>query len=78
MQLLATARLASPPLASLQGLPHVGSLHRRHYEHAKMSSLAGHAGELDFHFKYVCSLTLLFILSMKKFRIATNPRLLIA
>ena len=44
MPLLTTALLASLPLTALAGLPHVGSLRRRHYDHAKKSSLATRAG----------------------------------
>ena len=48
MQLLTTALLASLPLTALAGLPHVGSLRRRHYDHAKKSSLTARADTFEF------------------------------
>lgn len=44
MQFLTTALLASLPLSALAGLPHVGSLRRSHYDHARKSALNARAG----------------------------------
>ena len=44
MQLLVTGLFASLPLTTIAGLPHIGSLHRPHYDHGKYQHPATHAG----------------------------------